>query len=61
MARKTPVKVYLSKEQIEMVDRIGSLLGEDRSGTLRTSLLSYAKEIGVMEERILRPLGVVSQ
>jgi len=38
-----------------MVDRIGRLLGENRSGVLRTALLSYAKEIGVMEERILRP------
>ena len=54
MARKTPVKVYLSEPQIEMVDRIGRLLGEDRSGVLRAALLSYAKEIGAMEERLLR-------
>ena len=57
MARKTAVKVYLSKQQIEMADRIGRLIGEDRSGVLRNTLLSYAKEIGAMEERLLRPSG----
>ena len=54
MARKSAIKVYLSEEQIALADRIGRLLGEDRSGVLRTALLSYAKEIGAMEERLIR-------
>lgn len=57
MAKKSAVKVYLSKAQVEMLDRIGRLLGEDRSGTLRTTLLAYVKEVGAMEERILRSQG----
>lgn len=57
MVRKKAVKAYLSDPQIELVDRIGRLLGEDRSGVLRAALLSYAKEIGAMEEKILRSSG----
>jgi len=56
MARKQAIKVYLSEQQLELADRISRLLGEDRSGVLRTALLSYAKEIGAMEERLLRNL-----
>lgn len=56
MSKKQAVKVYLSREQLELADRVGRLLGEDRSGVLRTALLSYAKEIGAMEERLLRSL-----
>ena len=52
MTRKKPVKVYLSEDQIEMVDRVGGLLGEDRSSTLRVAFLAYAKEIGAMQERL---------
>lgn len=55
MVRKKPVKVYLSDQQRALADRIGRLLGEDRSGVMRVALLSYAKEIGAMEERLLRP------
>jgi len=44
-----------------MVDRIGRLLGENRSGVLRAALLSYAKEIGAMEERLLRVPGTCSR
>jgi len=54
MTRKKAVKVYLTEHQIEMVDRVGSLLGEDRSSTLRVAFLAYSKEIGVMQERLSR-------
>ena len=57
MSKKKAVKVYLSKPQTELTDRIARLLGEDRSGVLRIALLSYAKEIGAMEERLLRSTG----
>jgi len=40
-----------------MADRIGRLLGENRSGVLRATLLAYAKEIGAMEERLLTGPG----
>lgn len=44
-----------------MVDRIGRLLGENRSGVLRAALLSYAKEVGAVEERLFRVSGTCSR
>lgn len=61
MARKKAVKVYLSEDQISMADRLASLLGEDRSGAIRVSFLSYAKEIGILQERLLNPPGTSSR
>ncbi len=55
MARKTAVKVYLSEDQISMANRLASLLGEDRSGAIRISFLSYAKDVGILQERLLNP------
>lgn len=57
MSRKKAVKVYLSDPQVELLDRVAGVMGEDRSGTLRAAFLTYAKEIGAMEERLLRPQG----
>lgn len=57
MSRKKPIKVYLSDPQIEILDRVAAVLGEDRSGSLRAAFLTYAKEIGAVEERLFRPQG----
>ena len=56
MTRRKPIKTYLREEQIEILDRVASLTGEDRSGTLRNALMNYAKDIGVLNERVLRAL-----
>ena len=61
MPKKKPVKVYLSTPETELADRIGRLLGEDRSSVLRVAFLSYAKDIGALEERLLRSTGDTSK
>ena len=56
MAR-TPVKVYLSREELSMLDRITSTMGQDRSGVLRTAFLAYAKDLSLIQERVHSPTG----
>jgi hypothetical protein len=52
MARKRVVKVVLSKEQKEILDELARRLGASDSETLRTALMDYAKELGLMAEKI---------
>lgn len=49
---KKPVKVYLSSREIELLDRVCSRLGQDRSSLLRTAFLSYAKDLSLMKEYV---------
>ena len=50
--KRTPVKVYLSRPELEMLDRITSTMGQDRSGVLRTAFLAYAKDLSLIQERV---------
>jgi hypothetical protein len=53
MPRKCVVKVVLSKEQREILDELSRRLGTSESETLRTALMDYSKELGLMRERVL--------
>lgn len=55
--RRTPVKVYLSHPELEMLDRITSTMGQDRSGVLRTAFLAYAKDLSLIQERVHSTIG----
>ena len=50
--KKTPVKVYLSSQEIELLDSVCSRLGQDRSNLLRTAFLSYAKDLSLIKEYV---------
>jgi predicted transcriptional regulator len=52
MTRKCVVKVVLSKEQKEILDELARRLGTSESETLRMALMDYAKELGLITERI---------
>ena len=49
---KSYVKVYLSKEQRKMLERICSSLGCDHSGFFRARLMEYAKDINLVKEAV---------
>ena len=53
MPRKCVVKVVLSREQREILDELSRRLGTSQSETLRTALMDYSKELGLMKERVL--------
>jgi len=50
--RKRPIKVYLSKEQVEMLDRACQAIGEDRSRFISMALLNYLKDINLVRKRV---------
>ncbi len=52
MARKV-VKVYLSPQQKRILQCMCANLGLAESEALRTAFLDYAKNIGIVTERIL--------
>ena len=52
MARKV-VKVYLSPQQKKILQSMCVNLGLAESEALRTAFLDYAKNIGIVTERIL--------
>ena len=52
MVRKRAVKVYLSSEQLEMLDRACSAVGEDRSRLISGVLLNYLKDINLVREAV---------
>ena len=54
MPRKRVVKVVLSREQKGILDELARRLGISGSETLRMALMDYAKELGLMRERIRR-------
>lgn len=49
---RTAVKVYLSSQEISILDQITYSLGQGRSGVLRTAFLSYAKDLSLIQERV---------
>ncbi|MCS7115146.1 MAG: ribbon-helix-helix protein, CopG family [Nitrososphaerota archaeon] len=52
MPRKRIVKVFLSKEQKEILEELAKRLEASESETLRMALMDYAKELSLMEERV---------
>jgi hypothetical protein len=54
MPRKCVVKVWLSKEQHEILNELARRLGTSESETLRMALMDYAKELSLMKESIHR-------
>jgi hypothetical protein len=52
MPRKCIVQVVLSKEQKEILDELARRLGTSESETLRLSLIDYAKELSLIQERM---------
>jgi hypothetical protein len=54
MPRKCVIKVWLSKEQREILNELARRLGTSESETLRMALMDYAKELSLMKETIHR-------
>jgi hypothetical protein len=52
--RKCVIKVWLSKEQREILNELARRLGTSESETLRMALMDYAKELSLMKETIHR-------
>ncbi|MEM2393955.1 MAG: ribbon-helix-helix protein, CopG family [Candidatus Bathyarchaeia archaeon] len=52
MPRKSIVKVFLSREQKEILEELARRLGASESETLRMALMDYAKELSLMKERV---------
>ena len=52
MRRKSWVKVYLSKEQIRLLERIAESLGIGESEVLRQAFMEYAKSISLITEKV---------
>jgi len=48
--RKRVVKVYLSQQQVDMLDRVCERLGQDRSDLVRGVLLGYLKDLNLVRE-----------
>ena len=49
---KQAVKVYLSKELIDLLDRACTATGEGRSGIVKTALLEYLKALNLIREAV---------
>jgi hypothetical protein len=54
MARKSVVKVVLSKEQHEILTELATRLGASESEAMRWALMDYAKDLSLMSETIHR-------
>ena len=52
--KKRAVKVYLSKEQIEMMDEASRSVGEDLSSYARMVLVNHLKDLNLIKERVHR-------
>lgn len=50
--RKKPIKVYLSREQIRMLDRACRATGEDRSTYSRSIILNHLKDLNLIREAV---------
>jgi len=50
--KKRVVKVYLSKEQVRMLDLICTRLGRDYSGLFEDLLMRYAEDINLVRELV---------
>ena len=52
LPKKPIVKVVLSKEQREILDKIAAKLGQSESETMRMAFMEYAKSISLITERL---------
>jgi len=50
--RKRAIKVYLSREEVKMLDRVCESIGEDHSTFLRSILLNHLKDLNLIKERV---------
>jgi hypothetical protein len=50
--KKPIVRVVLSREQREVLDRIAARLGQSESETMRTAFMEYAKELSLVTEKV---------
>ena len=53
MARKTWIKVYLSKEQKRLVEKIAKSLGIPESEVMRLAFMEYAKSLSLITDKVL--------
>jgi len=51
---KKPVKVFLTKEEREMLMHAASAVGEDLSSYVRSIILAHLNDISLLKERIHR-------
>ncbi|MCL5949595.1 MAG: hypothetical protein M1490_03865 [Candidatus Bathyarchaeota archaeon] len=59
MPRKAVVKVVLSKEQVYFLDLTSKIYGMSQSEVLRTALMEYMKELGLLQ--IKQPCHLTQQ
>ena len=52
LPKKPIVKVVLSKEQREILDKIAAKLGQSESETMRMAFMEYAKSISLITEKV---------
>ena len=52
MPKKPIVRVVLSREQREVLDRIAARLGQSESETMRMAFMEYAKELSLVTEKV---------
>jgi hypothetical protein len=52
VAKKHIVRVVLSKQQKELLDKICYKLGQSESETMRIAFLEYAKSISLVTEKV---------
>ena len=50
--KKRAVKVYLSREQTEMLEEASRSVGEDLSSYARMVLVNHLKELNLIKERV---------
>jgi len=50
--RRRVVKIYLTPEELGLLDRACKVLGEDRSRLIVTLLLNYLKDLNVIRESL---------
>jgi len=50
--RRRVVKIYLTPEELSLLDRACKVLGEDRSRLIVTLLLNYLKDLNVIRESL---------
>ena len=52
MAKKCIVKVVLSRQQKQILERIATKLGMSESETLRFAFMQYAEKLNLLTERV---------
>jgi len=52
VAKKHIIRVVLSKQQKELLDRICFKLGQSESETMRAAFLQYAEKLNLVSEKV---------